>query len=230
MALEEAHPVHVTAVKFKIVGRQWPPFSIVLDVCSDETCADITEELLGYILDGADKPLRLHLYECWRGRGELLRDLRSITSYTPFIERRIHRDENVLELVKKWGCPGDYKLVGRLLCDDSKAKKKKSTQNICSNVLHCPSGISFCFFCHSATTIYSQTDRIEYVHQFKIQHKGTSNLIVKDNSILLSSPILDIDVGKDKRCVEETRNSEADGTGLCDAREAKDPGTSVGAT
>eukprot|EP00731_Ephydatia_muelleri_P026457 Em0018g557a len=108
MELEEAHPVQATAVKFKIVGRQWPPFSIFLDVYSEETCTDITEELLGYILDGADKPLRLHLYECWRGR-----------------ERRIHRDENVLDLVRKWGCPGDYKLVGRLLCDNRKAKKKK---------------------------------------------------------------------------------------------------------
>ena len=128
MELEEAHPVQVTAVKFKIVGRQWPPFSIFLDVYSEETCTDITEELLGYILDGADKPLRLHLYECWRGRGELLsqRDP-SITCIPFFIERRIHRDENVLDLVRKWGCPGDYKLVGRLLCDNRKAKKKKST-------------------------------------------------------------------------------------------------------
>lgn len=59
------------AVKFNIVGRRWPLFTISLDVCPEDTCIDVIDELLSYLVEGSDRPLRLHLYECWRGRGEL---------------------------------------------------------------------------------------------------------------------------------------------------------------
>lgn len=41
-------------------------------------------------------------------------------------ERRVRNNEKVLELVRGWGCPGNFKLVGRVVNDCSKTKKKKS--------------------------------------------------------------------------------------------------------
>ena len=51
---------------------------------------------------------------------------------SPNVERKVRKNEKVVNLVRQWGSPGDLKLVGRVLSNgSSRAKKKESTRAFC---------------------------------------------------------------------------------------------------